>query len=144
MIVVDLKIQSQLVGQFLFPDMSLVIRYSRRWSDSQVRRICAIQEAINLLNVMFRWIQLLGITGQRCNDDFTLVITQQRIKQSWRLTKKILFLQRGWGVICQTDKAAGEIYLTPSSMSKTACKIRNSIWSYLLLSINLNKLFTRR
>ena len=30
MIVVNVKIQSQLVGQFLFPDMSLVIRYSCR------------------------------------------------------------------------------------------------------------------
>ena len=29
-IVVNVKIQSQLVGQFLFPDMSLVIRYSCR------------------------------------------------------------------------------------------------------------------
>ena len=28
MIFVNVKIQSQLVGQFLFPDMSLVIRYS--------------------------------------------------------------------------------------------------------------------
>ena len=30
MIVVNVKIQSQLVRQFLFPDMSLVIRYSCR------------------------------------------------------------------------------------------------------------------
>ena len=30
LIVVNVKIQSQLVGQFLFPDMSLVIRYSCR------------------------------------------------------------------------------------------------------------------
>ena len=30
MIVVNVKIQSQLVGQFMFPDMSLVIRYSCR------------------------------------------------------------------------------------------------------------------
>ena len=30
MIVINVKIQSQLVGQFLFPDMSLVIRYSCR------------------------------------------------------------------------------------------------------------------
>ena len=37
-----------------------------------MRRTCAIQQAIYLLKVMFRWIQLLAITGQRCNNDFML------------------------------------------------------------------------
>ena len=37
-----------------------------------MRRTCAIQQAIYLLKVMFRWIQLLGITGERRNDDFML------------------------------------------------------------------------
>ena len=37
-----------------------------------MRRTCAIQQAIYLLKVMFRWIQLLAITGERCNDDFML------------------------------------------------------------------------
>ena len=37
-----------------------------------MRRTCAIQQAIYLLKVMFRLIQLLAITGQRCNDDFML------------------------------------------------------------------------
>ena len=37
-----------------------------------MRRTCAIQQAIYLLKVTFRWIQLLAITGQRCNDDFML------------------------------------------------------------------------
>ena len=60
------RIQSQLVGQFLFPDMSLVM------SDSGMRRARAIQQAIYLLKVMFRWIQLLAITGERCNNDFML------------------------------------------------------------------------
>ena len=35
-------------------------------------RTCALQQAIYLLKVMFRWIQLLAITGERCNDDFML------------------------------------------------------------------------
>ena len=71
-IVVNVKILSQLVRQILFPDMSLVIRYSCRKSNSGMRRTCAIQQAIHLLKVMFRWIQLLAITGERCNDDFML------------------------------------------------------------------------
>ena len=33
---------------------------------------CAIQQAMYLLKVMFRWIQLLAITGERCNDNFML------------------------------------------------------------------------
>ena len=37
-----------------------------------MRRTCAIQQAIYLLKVIFRWIQLLAITEQRCNDDFML------------------------------------------------------------------------
>ena len=37
-----------------------------------MRSKCAIQQAIYLLKVMFRWIQLLAITEQRCNDDFML------------------------------------------------------------------------
>ena len=37
-----------------------------------MRRTCAIQRAIYLLKVMFRWIQLLAITGERYNDDFML------------------------------------------------------------------------
>ena len=37
-----------------------------------MRWTCAIQQAIYLLKVMFRWIQLLAITGERCNDDFML------------------------------------------------------------------------
>ena len=37
-----------------------------------MRRTCAIKPAIYLLKVMFRLIQLLAITGQRCNDDFML------------------------------------------------------------------------
>ena len=37
-----------------------------------MRRTCAIQQAIYLLKVKFRWIQLLAITGERCKDDFML------------------------------------------------------------------------
>ena len=37
-----------------------------------MRSKSAIQQAIYLLKVMFRWIQLLAITEQRCNDDFML------------------------------------------------------------------------
>ena len=37
-----------------------------------MRQTCAIQQAICLLKVMFRWIQLLAITEKRCNDDFML------------------------------------------------------------------------
>ena len=37
-----------------------------------MRSKCAIQQAIYLLKVMFRWIQLLAIKGERCNDDFML------------------------------------------------------------------------
>ena len=37
-----------------------------------MRQTCAIQQAIYLLKVMFRWIQLLAITGERCNDEFML------------------------------------------------------------------------
>ena len=37
-----------------------------------MRWTCAIQQAIYLLKVMFRWIQLLAITGERCTDDFML------------------------------------------------------------------------
>ena len=37
-----------------------------------MRRTCAIQQAIYLLKVMFRWIQLLAITGERRNEDFML------------------------------------------------------------------------
>ena len=37
---------------------------------------CAIQQAIYLLKVMFRWIQLFAITGERCNDDFMLSLLE--------------------------------------------------------------------
>ena len=37
-----------------------------------MRRTCAIQQAIYLSKVIFRLIQLLAITGERCNDDFKL------------------------------------------------------------------------
>ena len=37
-----------------------------------MRQTCAIQQAIYLLKVMFRWIQLLAITEQRYNDDVLL------------------------------------------------------------------------
>ena len=37
-----------------------------------MRRTCTIQQAIYLLKVILRWIQLLAITGERCNDDFML------------------------------------------------------------------------
>ena len=37
-----------------------------------MRSKCAIQQAIYWLKVMFRYIQLLAITKQRCNDDFML------------------------------------------------------------------------
>ena len=40
-----------------------------------MRQKCAIQQAIYLLKVMFRLIQLLAITGQRCNDDFMLSLS---------------------------------------------------------------------
>ena len=41
-----------------------------------MRRACAIQQAIFLLKVMFQWVQLLAITGQRCNDDFMLSLLE--------------------------------------------------------------------
>ena len=41
-----------------------------------MRSKCAIQQAIYLLKVMFRWIQLLGITGERYNDDFMLKLLE--------------------------------------------------------------------
>ena len=41
-----------------------------------MRRTCAIQQAIYLLKVLFRWIQLLAITGERCNDDFMLSLLE--------------------------------------------------------------------
>ena len=37
-----------------------------------MRNKCAIQQAIYLLKVMFLWIQLLAITGERCYNDFML------------------------------------------------------------------------
>ena len=37
-----------------------------------MRRTCAIQQAIYFLKVMFRWFQLLAITGERCYDDIML------------------------------------------------------------------------
>ena len=37
---------------------------------------CPIQQAIYLLKVMFRWIQLLVITEQRCNNDFMLSLLE--------------------------------------------------------------------
>ena len=37
-----------------------------------MRSKCAIQQAIYLLKVMFRWIQLFAITVQRRNNDFML------------------------------------------------------------------------
>ena len=61
-----------------------------------MRRTCAIQQALYLLKVMFRWIQLLAITGERCNDDFfgnnviflvfltpIVRIDRRKIKQNW-------------------------------------------------------------
>ena len=64
-----------------------------------MRSKCAIQQAIYLLKVMFRWIQLLAITEQSCNDDFvefignnTIILVfitpivrvdQRKIKQNW-------------------------------------------------------------
>ena len=41
-----------------------------------MRSKCAIQKAIYLLKVMFRWFQLLAITVQRCNDDFMLSVLE--------------------------------------------------------------------
>ena len=41
-----------------------------------MRWTCAIQQAIYLFKVMFQWIQLLAITGQRCNDDFMLSLLE--------------------------------------------------------------------
>ena len=41
-----------------------------------MRRTCAIQQAKYLLKVMFRWSQLLTITGERCNDDFMLNVLE--------------------------------------------------------------------
>ena len=41
-----------------------------------MRSKCAIQQAIYLFKVMFRLIQLLGITEQRCNDDFMLSLLE--------------------------------------------------------------------
>ena len=41
-----------------------------------MRRTCAIQQAIYLLKVMFRWLQLLAITGERGNDDFMLSLLE--------------------------------------------------------------------
>ena len=41
-----------------------------------MRSKCAIQQAIYLLKVMLRWIQLLAITEQRCNDDFMLSLLE--------------------------------------------------------------------
>ena len=41
-----------------------------------MRRTCAILQAIYLLKVMFRWIQLFAITGERCNDDFMLNLVE--------------------------------------------------------------------
>ena len=37
---------------------------------------CAIQPAIYLLKVMFRWIQILAIIEQRCNDGFMLSLLE--------------------------------------------------------------------
>ena len=37
-----------------------------------MRWTCAIQQAIYLLKLMFRWIQLLAIIGERFNDAFML------------------------------------------------------------------------
>ena len=37
---------------------------------------CAIQQAVYLLKVMFRWNQLLTIIEQRCNDDFMLSLLE--------------------------------------------------------------------
>ena len=36
----------------------------------------AIQQAIYLLKVMFRWIQLLSISEQRCNDGLMLSLLE--------------------------------------------------------------------
>ena len=41
-----------------------------------MRSKCAIQQAIYLLKEMFRWIQLLAITEQRCNDDLMLSLLE--------------------------------------------------------------------
>ena len=41
-----------------------------------MRSKCAIQQAIYLLKVMFRWIQLLAITEKRCNDDFIMSLLE--------------------------------------------------------------------
>ena len=64
-----------------------------------MRRMCAIQQAIYLLNEMFRWIKLLAITGQRCNDEFivnnaiflvflTLILRVDRRKKGAKLVIK--------------------------------------------------------
>ena len=41
-----------------------------------MRSKCAIQQAIYLLKVMIRWIQLLAITEQRCHNDFMLSLLE--------------------------------------------------------------------
>ena len=41
-----------------------------------MRSKCAIQQAIYLLKIMFRWIQLLAITEKRCYDDFLLSLLE--------------------------------------------------------------------
>ena len=40
-------------------------------------------------------------------------------------------------MICQNDNAEGEAYPFVSQMSKTACGITNSIWTYLFFPFNL-------
>ena len=37
-------------------------------------------------------------------------VDRRKIKQNWQLSHKTWFLYRDWGVICQTDNAAGEVY----------------------------------
>ena len=41
-----------------------------------MRSKCASQQAIYLLKVMFRLIQLLAVTEQRCNDDYMLSLLE--------------------------------------------------------------------
>ena len=57
-----------------------------------MRSKCAIQQAIYLLKVMFRWIQLFAIPEHRCNDDFMLsLFTLQEMCCGFLLSREMWY-----------------------------------------------------
>ena len=109
-----------------------------------------------MVKVIFRCIQLSGITGFRCSDGFMLVLTE--IKQQFCLfsrnclcrspeNKAKWIIEQDFSVFTQRlgddmpiDNATGEVPSIFSPLLKIASKLKYSIW----MVVSHDNLFTLR